>query len=280
MSMVGDWGPIAPVKNVGKQGNKQAAKKRPPQGGVKVPSVPSRQPSAPATQGASASTASAGANLGSYGGTGQLTGLASGGFGGGGGGGGAVAVSPEPALSKKEKEAAWLEGDDIYQTALAGGQSTLDSANARLGYFDDGKWKAGSEQRAYDTDFNRNLQSLGWITGDEWNPDTYMDNRGVQGAGSWNKDDKLTSYGSSFSNQLDDFAARGMLDSSAYMQALNNLNRGFGDQLGDLVSGRSGFITDLQGQSKDANNAFNDMKAQARNEALQRMAAEAMLGGL
>lgn len=107
----------------------------------------------------------------------------------------------------------------------------------------------------YELDTNNSLRNMGW-----------SDN-------GWNQNDKMTAYGQAYQDQLGDFASRGLLDSSMYGGALNDLNRGFNQQRTDLQSALQRFIT---GQSEDqgrAKSALESNIAAAQRQAMARYAA-------
>lgn len=204
--------------------------------------------------GRSASTASQGSQTGSNS-LGNYSGISGGGGIGGTGGtssfGGApagVAATPAvPDVSIPTKDN-WLAGDTIFggeQTAL---QSALKQMYADLDL----------QKSNYGTDFAQNMGDLGWD----------------EASKSWDKNDKLTSYGSSYNNQLEDFASRGMFDSSAYAQSLNDLNRGFDDQRSSMLTGRDTFNKGNDLQRSGAGDQTKAAVDQARIESIMRRAAQ------
>lgn len=156
------------------------------------------------------------------------------------------AVEPTPA-PKPVSDEDWLAGDSTYQAALAALKKTL------AGY----QGQYDTSKTNYDTDYNSSLKNLGWN----------------QDAGSWNQDDTNTAYGRSFENQLNDFAARDMLQSSFYGDALNDMLRQFNDQKSDLSTGRARYMTDLGNTLAQQKNENDLAKQQARAESIARKAA-------
>lgn len=135
--------------------------------------------------------------------------------------------------------------------------------NASLGSeFDNLKAQLARERGDYTLDINNSKRNMGW-----------------QDQGGWNAKDKLTSYGNAFNNQQNDFASRGMLDSSLYGGALNDLNRGFDTQRSDLEQALSQFTSGQDEQLSQASGAKNAAVVAARRQALERMAASLGLGG-
>lgn len=168
-------------------------------------------------------------------------------FGGGGGGGGG-GMAPVIAPPSEED---YLSGDSGYQTELSALQGALK------------RFLADSEfqKKNYEVDYGKSLRDLGFD----------------EGTKEWNWDDKLTASGRGYQNQLDDFAARNMLQSSGYADAFSELQRLLGQQY-DAVSGaRKTFLTDMDNQTANykAENTANQQAARA--EALQRRAAQFML---
>lgn len=156
----------------------------------------------------------------------------------------AAPAAPTPAPVSDDD---WLQGDSTYQAALAALKKTL------TGY----QTQYDTSKTNYDTDYNSSLKNLGWN----------------QDANNWNQEDDNTAYGRSYGNQQNDFAARDMLQSSFYGEALNNLLRQFNDQKGDLSTSRGRYMTDLSntlGQQKNENDLA---RQQARAESIARKAA-------
>lgn len=197
----------------------------------------------------SASTASQGSALGQTS-TGSYSGLA-------------PEPEPEPKPPSKKE---YLANDSIYTQEQAALEAALKKLRAKYGSFAGGQgnvetnegWTPGSLQNEYVEDFQNNLQDLGWMFD----------------SNSWNQRDPLTSYGSAYENQLNDFAARGMLSSSAYQQALSNLNRGFNDQRSNMIQSKQDYINDLQQQWNSAFAENQQELAKAKTLALQRRANE------
>lgn len=165
-------------------------------------------------------------------------------FGGGGGG----SLAPQIAAPSEED---YLAGDAGYQTEYSALQSALQRFLA----------DADFQRTNYNTDYSQSLRDLGYDEGNK----------------AWNWNDKLTASGRGYQNQLDDFGARGMLQSSGYADAFQELQRLLGQQYDALSSNKTRFMGDLDNQTANYR-AENTANAQAaRAEALQRRAAQYML---
>lgn len=92
--------------------------------------------------------------------------------------------------------------------------------------------------------------------------------------GSWNFNDQNTASGKAYQNQLNDFASRGLLQSSLYGQANNDLIRSLTDQLSGLETSKSNFMTNLAQQLSAYQNQNTASQQQAKADALARYAAQ------
>lgn len=142
----------------------------------------------------------------------------------------------------------YLAGDAGYQTELSALQSALQR------FLADADFQRGN----YQTDYNQSLRDLGYD----------------EGSKQWNWNDKLTASGRGYQNQLDDFGARGMLQSSGYADAFNELQRLLGQQYDSLSGARTNFMTDLDNQTANFRGENTANQQAARAEALQRRAAQ------
>lgn len=210
--------------------------------------------SAPVKSRSTAATASQGSQTG-VNSQGNYSGISGGGGIGGTGGtssfGGApagIAATPTVPDVNIPTEANWLTGDTIFGGEQAALQSALKQMYADLDL----------QKSNYGTDFSQNMGDLGW------------DDKSK----SWDKKDRLTSYGSSYNNQLEDFASRGMFDSSAYAQSLGDLNRGFDDQRSSMITGRDTFNKGNDLQRSGAGDQTKAAVDQARIESIMRRAAQ------
>lgn len=96
----------------------------------------------------------------------------------------------------------------------------------------------------------------------------------------WDRDNLLGAYGQSVNNQVNDFAARGLLDSGLYTQELGTLTRGFDQQRSDLARGQGSAIEDLAMQETAAQSQMNTALERARAESAMRRAAAYGLTGV
>jgi len=149
-------------------------------------------------------------------------------------------------LSEQEQND-YLKGDATYVAQSGALEQELKNLIAELGL----------QRTNYNTDFNSALSNLGWDT-----KTNSFDPRNLLGA-----------YGASYSNQENDFAGRGMLDSSAYAQALENLGTSFNKQKGDLETARGNFLRELETRETGAKNTHTQDLQRARADAIARRAA-------
>lgn len=152
-----------------------------------------------------------------------------------------------PVVSGPSEED-YLSGDSGYQTQLSALQGALQR------YLADSDF----QKTNYETDYGRSLRDLGYD----------------EGAKEWNWNDQLTASGKGYQNQLDDFGSRGMLQSSGYANAFQELQRMLGQQYDAMAGAKNTFMTDLGNQTANfkAENTANQQAARA--EALQRRAAQ------
>lgn len=168
------------------------------------------------------------------------------------------AMTPEPLppelppAKPAMTDAEFLAQDNEFLDTSA----SLDSELANL------KAQLSRERGDYELDINNSKRNMGSLEG-----------------GGWNTKDKLTGYGNAFNNQQNDFASRGMLDSSLYGGALDDLNRGFQTQRSDLDQALSQFTGGQSEQLTQAGSAKDAAILAARRQALARMAASLNLGG-
>ena len=161
--------------------------------------------------------------------------------GGGGGGGMAPMVAPP-------SEEDYLAGDGGYQTQLSALQGALQR------YLADSDF----QRTNYQTDYNQSLRDLGYD----------------EGAKAWNWDDKLTASGRGYQNQLDDFGSRGMLQSSGYADAYQELQRMLGQQYESVQGAKTNFMTDMDNQTANFKGENTANQQAARAEAINRRQAQ------
>ena len=187
----------------------------------------------------------------SGGGGGGYDGGYSGGYSGGGGGGYGGFDMPAPVVTAPSEED-YLSGDSAYQTQLAALKGALER------YVSD----STLQRTNYQTDYGKSLRDLGYTEGQ------------AGGKGQWNWEDKTTASGKAYQNQLNDFAARGMLQSQGYADSYNDLQRMLDQQYGQMNTNKNNFNTDLDRQLANykAENTSNSQAARA--EAIARRAAQ------
>lgn len=178
----------------------------------------------------------------------------------GGGGGGiaapvASAALAAPAMSEEDYLASGA--DSAYTAQMAALQKALENQQADI----------TAQQGKYNVDYGDSLKNLGWIQDDPTTPDV--------NEGAWNFKDTATAAGRGFQNQQNDFAGRGLLQSSLYGEANDNLTRSLNDQLGGINTGKQNFMDDLTRQ-QNAFTADNGLSMQqAKAEAIARRASQA-----
>lgn len=195
---------------------------------------------------------------------------AAGGGGGGGGGydlGGAGGAGPAigadgGGLTPAPNPEDWLAGDAAYLAQIAALKKQSEDFGA----------DQLSQRTRYNTDFNDALKSLGYGRGDGIGAVDDKDYDPTGGA--WNETDQNTASGRAITNQLNDYASRGTLQSSLFGTAKDDLMRSLNDQLTSTVGSRKNFLGDLtkQGTTFKTENTLGQQ--QARAEALARMAAQ------
>lgn len=178
--------------------------------------------------------------------------------GGGGGGGGGIfpfggggnydsnlggGMMPQVEISEED----YLAGDGGFQAQSSALQSALER------FLADSKF----QRDTYDTDYKSSIRDLGYD----------------EGAKAWNWNDPLTASGRGYQSQLDDFGARGMLQSSGYANAFQDLQRMLGQQYDSMLTNRNTFGTDMDNQVANYEAENKAAQQAARAEALQRRAA-------
>ena len=184
---------------------------------------------------------------GSYGG-----GSYGGSYGGGSYGGGysvAAAVAP-PRLSDDD----WLAQDSQYKSAVSALEQKLR----------DFEVENTSTREKGTQDYDNSLLRLGWVKPTE-----------AGGTGSWNQEDRSTSYGNAYQGQMGDFASRGLLQSTLYDQARNDMLGNFNRQRTDMDTAQTNFLEELSRALSTQKSDTQLGKDQARVQALaRRVAAE------
>lgn len=171
--------------------------------------------------------------------------------GGGGGGGGMAPFSGGGGMAPMvapPSEEDYLAGDGGYQTQLSALQGALQR------YLADSDF----QRTNYQTDYNQSLRDLGYD----------------EGAKAWNWDDKLTASGRGYQDQLDDFGSRGMLQSSGYADAYQELQRMLGQQYDSVQGAKTNFMTDMDNQTANFKGENTANQQAARAEAINRRQAQ------
>lgn len=170
-----------------------------------------------------------------------------GGYGGGGGGGGAGGVAPMAMAAPVMSEQDYLSGDSAYQAQVAALARALQDFQS-----DD-----TAKRSQYTTDFGTTLKNLGYD----------------EGTKHWATDDTNTSAGRAYQNQSNDYAGRGLLQSSLYGSAVDNLMRSLNDQYTGINTAKTNFLSDQDRALSSYKNQNTLDSQQARAEALARRAA-------
>jgi hypothetical protein len=111
----------------------------------------------------------------------------------------------------------------------------------------------GQQNTNYLQDFKGGLRNLGW----DYEGENY-------GQGNWDAEDKLGAYGGAFQGLQNDFSGRGLMDSSFYGQAQNDLTDRFNRQRNDM---QTGLNTQQNEFNSNKTNALQSREA-AKNRAL------------
>lgn len=163
------------------------------------------------------------------------------------GAGGAAASAPVDSGS-------YLGGDAQYQLQLAALQKAAADEQADI----------TNQTGQYNTQYTDALKQLGYEQ-----PDPTQAN--AQGA--WEFGDTNTAAGRAFQNQQNDFAGRGLLQSSGYATANDNLTRSLNDQLNSTNTAKQSFLDTLAQQQRTFLSDNQNQVQQAKIDALARMAA-------
>lgn len=166
---------------------------------------------------------------------------------GGGGYSVAAAVAP-PRLSGDD----WLAQDSQYKSAVSALEQKLR----------DFEVENTSTREKGTQDYDNSLLRLGWVKP-----------TAEGGAGSWNQEDRSTSYGNAYQDQMGDFASRGLLQSTLYDQARNDMLGNFNRQRTDMDTAQTNFLEELARALSTQKSDTQLGKDQARVQALARRAA-------
>jgi len=153
------------------------------------------------------------------------------------------AATPALMAPSGEELAKLGENDTAYQLRLKGLSDALAAYEA----------DQSSQKTRYNTSYKDSLKSLGWgfdPSKDIAETDVVPTMDELLNRGTWNQGDRTTASGRGISNQLEDFAARGMTDSSFFARAKNDLMKSLNDQLYSTVNSRKSFVDDLASQRR------------------------------
>ena len=174
-----------------------------------------------------------------------------GGYGGGGGGGGGVgSLSVQSAIPS---ESDYLKGDATYQATISALAKQLANFNTDI----------DTQLSNRKVDYDKALQQLGYI----------MPAKGAT-EGTWNFEDQMTAAGRAYQAMLNDFASRGMIQSSGYGEAQNDLTRTLNEQFKGLETSNKQFIDDMGRQKTKAADENTAAQQAARAEAILRRSAQ------
>lgn len=141
-----------------------------------------------------------------------------------------------------------------------------------------------AQKQRYNVDYGNSLRKLGF-TGDLGSVDKArwdstdgrleVDNNPIEGL-QWNETDQTVASGRGLTGTLNDFAARGMLQSSAYANARNDLFRSLNEQLGSTSLARANTFDEMNRQVADRGRESEAERAAAVRAAISRQ--QALLG--
>lgn len=177
-----------------------------------------------------------------------------------------------PAMTDED----YLGADAMFQAQKNALQTALDA------YLAD----SAAQRQTYNTNYGESLRKLGF-TGDKgaldkakWDATDQrfeIDNAPVEGFG-WNETDNLTASGRGFENALNDFASRGMLQSSAYGRARNDLMRNLNEQLASTAGAKQTAMGEFDRNEAAKKQEKQMSEAQAAQETLARVKAAYGIG--
>ena len=171
---------------------------------------------------------------------------------GGGGGYAPAAVAATPVAPPRLSDDEWLKQDSQYKSAVSALEQKLR----------DFEVENTSTRERGTQDYDNSLLRLGWIAPTE-----------KGGTGSWNQEDRSTAYGNAYQGQMGDFAARGLLQSTLYDQARNDMLGNFNRQRTDMDTAQTSFLEELARALSTQKSDTQLGKDQARVQALARRAA-------
>lgn len=163
----------------------------------------------------------------------------------------------------------FIKSDDVYLTEKAGIDKTLQGLLNELAL----------ARTNYDVDFGKTLRNLGWSAPQgaraaNAGPLSIDD---ILSQGQWDESNRLGAFGMSTYNNVNDFAGRGLMQSSFYQRALEDLLSSFEQQRGDLVDARGQFLADSGRQEEQGRAEAELALARARQSAAARRALQYQL---
>lgn len=162
--------------------------------------------------------------------------------------------TPEPVRSIYDMTTA--EQDDLIRPDQIYNNEVTAYGNALASLLADLELEKGETERGY----KKSLSDLGWLG----------EGQGYEG---WDITNPTTAFANSYTNNENDFAARGMYDSSARAEALARMLSDFGDQRTGLASTQDASLKDISNRRAAGETSRNDSVAMARQNALARYAA-------
>lgn len=152
--------------------------------------------------------------------------------------------------------------DDDYLASGADSAYTAQLA-ALMKAMQDYEADVTAQRGKYETDYGTTLKELGYRRDDPSTPEDES---------RWMFDDINTAAGRSHTSQKNDFASRGLLQSSLYGKANDSLTRSLTDQLAGIDTSKQNFMGDLNRQLGAYKNENTLAQQQARAEAIARRA--------
>lgn len=169
-------------------------------------------------------------------------------------GGSAISTSATGAAAPMSQQE-WLANDDAYTDTVAAQRLEYENLLAQL----------QAQQRNYETDLYNTLRNLG-LRGHQ------VSGGSIQG-GEWDTSDRLGAYGRQYQNLMNDFASRGMLQSTLFGGAQNDMQRGFNQQRADLAGALQQLVSGIEADRASAQAARDAAITAAQRESIARRAA-------
>lgn len=126
----------------------------------------------------------------------------------------AAQAAPQAQTFEEWKAAGGHAGDSIWSAESASANSEYENLLASL----------AQQNTGFLNDWRGGLNSMGWKFGGEGDR-----------SGGWNSEDLLGAYGQTRNNMVNDYAGRGLLDSTFYQDATSNMDRRFNQQRDDML---------------------------------------------